>query len=874
MIHKLSSLGLAIAMLLLAMSGGTATTVQASAGEVSSTTASSAAISVAQITAGFEHTCVRAVDGSVSCWGSNRYGQLGNADQTIHPFAQPTTISNGPATAIAAGGYHTCAIVSGGAVDCWGLNSSGQLGDGTTTNRSSPVSVSGISGASAIAAGYDYTCALISDSVSCWGGNTYGQLGNGTSGSSTSSATPVAVSGLSGATAITAGFDHTCALLTGGSIQCWGGNAYGQVGNNASGTGLVQTTPVAVDTSLISSATFKAVAAGSQHTCGITNAGSVYCWGDGALGEMGDGKTPPRTKNMRPETAVSGVTDAAAISAGGYADTGHTCALTGSASSHGVVCWGSDVYGQLGSGSVVNFSNTPVTSLASGVSTVAVGVNHTCALINDGSMRCWGSDSSGQLGDGVNSISTTPIAVLGGESGVTQVGTGDRNTCALINAKVYCWGNNRDNQIGDGASINRPGLTEVTSLTGTVTAIDSGMNQTCVIVDGGVQCWGGISASPATLFAAGSGVTSLSVTNLHACAVVAGAVKCWGDDTRGQLGDGNTTGSSATPVQVTSLTSGVHAVVTGQWFSCALMNSNTVSCWGDNTNGQLGTGSASTTPLATPQAVSGLTGIAMITAGQDHACALSIGGAVSCWGNNQQGQLGDGTQTQHPSPNPIPTLATGVTQITAGGFHTCALVNGGVKCWGFNSFGQLGNGTTVISKTPVDVSGLTSGITAVAAGGINYDEEQTCAITIHQALMCWGGDEYGQLGDNLPIMRSSPVKVLGLTGVPELGINYPSGPAGSFFRLAAVNLPASTLLTVDINGHFVGGVTTSKYGYAFFHFHPDSSVTGTVTISLVSGSTTSLDITMTPGGVPYAMEGSGQVLSSVPMAQYLPVINR
>ncbi len=872
MIHKLSSLGLTIAVLFLAISGGAVTTVQANAGDLSSTAASSAAISVAQITAGFEHTCVRAADGSVSCWGSNRYGQLGNPDQTIHPFAQPVSISGGPAAVTAAGGFHTCAIVSGGAVVCWGLNSSGQLGDGTTTNRTSPVAVSGISGASAIAAGYDYTCALISGSVSCWGDDTYGQLGNGTSGTDVFSASPVTVSGLSGVTAITAGFDHTCALLTGGSIECWGGNAYGQVGNNASGSGLVQTTPAAIDTSLISSASFKAVAAGSQHTCAITNANSVYCWGDGALGEMGNGTT--LTVNKRPANPVSGLTDASAISAGGYADTGHTCALTGSGSSHGVVCWGSDVYGQLGNGSVANFSTTPVNSLGSGVSAIAVGVNHSCALMNDGTLRCWGSDSSGQLGDGVYSISTTPIAVLGGESGVTQVGTGDRNTCALINGKVYCWGNNRDFQLGDGSSINRPALTEVSGLTGTVTAIDSGMNQTCVIVDGGVKCWGNSAAAPAILITAGSSVTSLSVTNLHACAVVAGAVKCWGDDTHGQLGDGNTTGSSATPVQVTSLTSGVKAVATGQWFTCALMTSGTVSCWGDNTNGQLGTGSASVTPLATPQPVSGLSGIAMITAGQDHACALSTGGAVSCWGNNQQGQLGDGTQTQHPSPSPIPTLATGVTQVTAGGFHTCALVNGGVKCWGFNSFGQIGNGTTVISKTPVDVTGLTSGITAVAAGGINYDEEQTCAINLQQALLCWGGDEYGQLGDNLPIMRASPVKVLGLTGAPEIGINYASAPAGSFFRLAAANFPASTGLTVQVNGHFVGAVRTNKYGYAFFHFHPDSSVTGTVTLSLVSDTTTSLDITMTAGGVPYAMEGSGLVVSSVPISMYLPLINR
>jgi alpha-tubulin suppressor-like RCC1 family protein len=857
MTRKHASFGLIVlCILVLAVSGGPDLVAQAGSGA----SPAAAPLPVTQVAAGFEHTCVLVSGGSVYCWGSNRYGQLGNPDQTIHPFPQLVAVAAGPVTAIAAGGYHTCAIISGGAVICWGQNSSGQLGNGATINSPSPVAVIGIAGATAITAGYDYTCVLIGAGAQCWGDDTYGQLGNGFSGPGAISSTPAAVSGLAGAAAISASFDHTCALISGGTVQCWGRNKYGQLGN---GTINDSPTPVGVSAS---GTTFKFIAAGAQHTCAIAAAGSVFCWGDGSLGQMGNNTTI--TANSLP-VQVNSVSNASRLSAGGYSDTGHTCALT---TAGAVLCWGSNDFGQAGNGSVAHSQSTPVTSLASGVSAIAVGVNHSCALMSDQTVRCWGSDSSGQLGDGVNSISTMPVPALGGEKGVTQLGTGDRNTCALVNGSLRCWGNNRNNQLGDGTAINRSGLTAVAGLTGAVTAVDSGMNQTCAIVDGGVKCWGNGTASPASLIPAGSQVTSLSITNLHGCAVVNGGAQCWGDDSRGQIGDGQTTGSRSTPFAVPSLTSGIKSVATGQWFSCALTTGGSVYCWGDDANGQLGIGTASPTPFSTPQLIGGFSGATMIAAGQDHACALTSAGAMYCWGNNQQYQLGDGSQTQHPSPNLVSTLVSGVTQITAGGYHTCALVNSGVKCWGFNSFGQLGNGTTSYSKSPANVINLTGGVTAVVAGGVNYDEEQTCAITVQQALLCWGGDEYGQLGDNLPILRASPVKVLGLAGVPELGANYTSGQAGSFFRLAAAGFPASTPLTILVNGRYVGAITSTKSGYALFHFHPATNVTGAITVE-ISGTGAAVNLSLSAGsGTLHAMEGSGRVYGSSPVQVFLPGI--
>ena len=674
--------------------------------------------------------------------------------------------------------------------------------------------------------------------MQCWGDNTYGQLGDGTT---TQATAPVPVIGLpaGGVAAITASLDHTCALLNNQqAIYCWGKNAHGQLG-----TGAVSSTPslspVSVVMTLTIGTSITAISAGAQHTCALLSNNSVDCWGDGSLGQMGN-NLPNQTQNPIP-VPVASLTTATAISAGGKADSGHTCALT---SAGGVVCWGANAYGQLGDGTTTD-RNAPVgvSGLSSGVVALEVGINHSCALLTDHTVRCWGSDSSGQLGDGIFSFSTKPIDVNSFTGGVSLVGTGDRNTCALVSGQVWCWGNNSNGQLGDGSDTNRPAPTSVSGLTGTVSALDSGMNQSCAIVDNGVQCWGNLNPvtsvinPPTPIDTLASGVTSLSVTNLHGCAVVSGAARCWGDNSFGQLGDGSTSPSYTAAVAVNGLASGITQVSTGLWFSCALKTDHTVWCWGNNANGQLGSDPAINPTSNTPLQVTGLSTAIAITAGQDHACALTQAGAMLCWGNNGQGQLGDGgLEPASFTPVQVSGLTSGVSAITAGGFHTCALVGGGIQCWGFNSFGQLGNGSTSLSKTPVIVSGLTSGMTAVIAGGVNYDIEQTCAITSAGRLKCWGGNVYGQLGDNLPILHTIPVHMLGLTTSPEIGLNYPTGKPDSFFRVAVANFPAGANLSVDINGKLAGTITASAEGFAFFHIQANLNQAITIPVTVTSGS--------------------------------------
>jgi alpha-tubulin suppressor-like RCC1 family protein len=270
--------------------------------------------------------------------------------------------------------------------------------------------------------------------------------------------------------------------------------------------------------------------------------------------------------------------------------------------------------------------------------------------------------------------------------------------------------------------------------------------------------------------AASPSATAVALGWIHTCALTGGGdVMCWGYNRHNELGDG-TRVERWRPVRVSGLDGNVRSITTGARHGCALTDGGAVKCWGYNYYGQLGDGSNADHPAAVD--VPGLTrGVTAIAAGALHTCALTSSG-VKCWGYNGAGQLGDGTDVERWTPVDLASLGDDVISIAAGDSHSCAILrSGGVKCWGDNRYGQLGDGTTERRLTPVGVSALSGGVTALALG-----DRHSCAID-DGAVKCWGDNRYGELGDGTTLGRLTPVAVPGLSGA--IAIAAGSGPAPS-----------------------------------------------------------------------------------------------
>jgi alpha-tubulin suppressor-like RCC1 family protein len=347
---------------------------------------------IVQIAVGSLHTCALTSAGAVKCWGSNGFGQVGDGSTTDRAEPRAVVGLGSGVVAIAAGG-HSCALLVTGEVQCWGQNFLGQLGDGTRDDRATPVLVTGLSSVTAIAAGINHTCAVTSmGAVKCWGSNDHGQLGDNTQPGPfvpTYRTTPVDVVGLSsGVAQIAAGYQHTCAVTIGGSVKCWGGNSWGEVGDPADSSDH----RVPFDAPGIGLAV-ASVAAGNLRTCVITTSGAAKCWGGSDV-------------VFQPPTDVPGLGPGVISIAAGN----HMCAVT---SSNAAKCWGTNQQAQLGDGTTVDRA-TPVGVL--GLSTTAAridtGLRHTCAVTTAGNVMCWGENSFGQLGIGVlSNVEATPVFV-------------------------------------------------------------------------------------------------------------------------------------------------------------------------------------------------------------------------------------------------------------------------------------------------------------------------------------------------------------------------------------------------------------------------------------------------------------------------------
>jgi cysteine-rich repeat protein len=706
---------------------------------------------VLQVSAGAYHTCALVEGGAVKCWGLNLYGGLGNASYVSTSSPVDVAGLGSGVRAIASGGYHTCALLEGGSVKCWGVNWYGELGDGTQNSSNVPVDVVGLgSGVRAVAAGMFHTCAVTTGGgVVCWGANGEGQLGDY---SSTDRSSPVNVYGLGlGFADVDCGDYHSCARTEAGWLKCWGGNWGGQLGNNT-----YSESSIPVDVAGMSSGV-RSFSLGGEHSCALLDSGALRCWGANWTGQIGDGSVIYRP--MPVDVMGSGVS---AVTAGGE----HTCALLDGGETY---CWGGNWSGQVGDGTLaVRTVPAAIGSLAPAVSAVSAGTMHTCAVVEGGTLRCWGSDEWGQLGVGMDIHRMAPVGVAGLGGTVTFLSVGSTHACAVLGTgALRCWGHNWNGQLGDGSVTDRSSPVDVTGLASGVSAVSCGAAHTCALMDGGgVKCWGGNWVSqlgdgtteeryaPVDVSGLTSGVIAVAAGSYHTCALIGtGGVRCWGENEDGQLGIGSTMDHS-TPQSIIGLSS-VTQLAAGGHHTCAVSTGGAMRCWGRNDFGQQGDGT--TGPNYTPYPVTGLSsGTATADCGNMHTCAVTTGGALECWGGNYSNQVGDGTSENRLVPANVSGLSSGVAVVAAGDDHTCAVLStGGVACWGANFASQLGFGTFDGSTFPETVSGLASGVVGAGAGSLS-----TCALLAGGAVQCWGARGRGQIGDGGDIWRTTPQDVL------------------------------------------------------------------------------------------------------------------
>jgi alpha-tubulin suppressor-like RCC1 family protein len=713
------------------------------------------------------------------------------------------------AKAVFAGTYGTCVITDRGQVKCWGQNLHGQLGLGDTVARGDGTSAMGDGlpfvdlgegqKAASLAVGEGAACAVLeSGRIKCWGDAYQGALGygdnvdrGGTPGTLGDNLPTVDLGSRAGIPLTVkemapVDYHSFCAILadTGpdnSALKCWGSNNYCELGAGTSQAGFADVPDTTGDNlpwvdlgTTKDGAKRKAIAlAGSfQSMCALGDDGAVKCWGDNLAGQLGIGFTgAPRSclpNEVDNEGFVNLPSPAVAVGARGASSGGgaHACALLQSGM---VSCWGENAAGQLGTGDTEDrLAPSSPLAFAEGFvpAKLVLGGWHSCAISTDERIQCWGRNTDGQLGSPPAADRPAPGPDLVFRTApVRSIAAGDDHTCAILDSgAVKCWGRNGEGQLGVGDTTNRgdepdqmgddlaavdlgPGLTAI--------AVAAGSSHTCVVSSAGeVKCWGANDAgqlgiggdvplvAPALPVGLAERASSVAAGAGFSCALLAsGAVQCWGKNDAAQLGVGDHENHLVPSKTAVSLASRAVAVAAADDHACALLADHRVECWGANVG---------------PAVVDlGRDGAQAISARAGETCVLLLDGHVKCWGDNARGQLGlgDAMNRAAPAASAI-NLGTAVTAtaIAVGGDFACALLDSGrAKCWGDNASSELGtslNGPLYGDKPgqmgdalPVAFQGGGRDVIAVSAG-----RRHVCAILDTRDVRCWGDNTYGQLG--------------------------------------------------------------------------------------------------------------------------------
>jgi alpha-tubulin suppressor-like RCC1 family protein len=721
---------------------------------------------------GFFHTAAIKTDGTLWIWGDNTSGALGNF-QNIGTSTPITTFAGGTNwKQVSSGDTATAAIKDDGTLWTWGSGFNGVLGNADITSRSTPVTTfAGGTNWKQVNAGDNYIAAIKTDgTLWTWGLGNFGQLGDSTNNSTVS--TPITT--FAGGTdwkQVSSGNAHATAVKTDGTLWAWGLGSNGALGNAQTTN---RSTPV---TTFAGGTNWKQVSAGGYHTTAIKTDGTLWTWGPGSYGQLGNADT---TSRSTPVTTFAGGTGWKQSNAG-Y---GLTIALRDDGVNKELFTWGYGNNGALGNTDITNRS-TPVTTFAGGTNwsdvfsyepedlyTLSAGDDHTAAIKTDGTLWTWGENFNGELGNATEYYYIrTPITTFAGGTNWKQVSAGGIYTAAIkTDGTLWTWGFGSQGQLGNANTTSR--FTPVTTSAGGTNwkQVSAGNQHTAAIkTDGTLWTWGnGLSgrlgnadttsrSTPITTFAGGTDWKQVTAGRQHTAAIKTdGTLWTWGSETSGQLGNTLITGNISTPVTTFAGGTNWKQVSSGGYFTSAIKTDGTLWAWGNGVNGRLG--NRFTVNRSTPVTTfAGGTNWKQVSTGLSHTAAIKTDGTLWTWGLANNGQLGN-TLTTGTRSTPVTTFAGGTNwkQVDAGNIHTVALKDDGINkelyTFGYTDSIGINDFSGGIVEIPV----------TTFAGGtdwkqVNSGYQQTTAIKTDGTLWVWGGGKYGQLGNADITNRPTPV---------------------------------------------------------------------------------------------------------------------
>jgi alpha-tubulin suppressor-like RCC1 family protein len=715
-----------------------------------------AQLCIKQITTGLNHTVVVKTDGTLWAWGNNTYGQLG--DGSTNQRINPIQIGSDTNWTVAVAGWdHTLALKSDGTLWSWGLNISGQLGLGDSIQRNFPVKVGFDNNWASISAGGSHTVALKTDgTLWAWGFNNRGQLGDG---STIKKTLPTQIDTAQNWKVIASGSVHNFAIKNDGTLWGWGANFNSQLGD---ATTIDRTTPT-----LISNANWNSVACSYNHTLAIKADGTLWAWGLNTYGQLGIGVVfiggVTQTANKTIPTRIGTDNNWKLVDCGG-ANSSYSAAIKTDGS---LWAWGYGSFGNIGDGNTYSWTAPIRIGNAIDWKEISLGSGHSIAVKSNQSLWGWGLNASGQLGDGTTTNKQTPtnIACPGGiicvpTSSILSV-TACNSYYWVAKNKTYTSSNNSDtiklrNALGCDSivtlnlTINRSTFTTTTYLaSGSYVWKGTYYTQSGVYTYAYTNSNGCSSMDTLNLTIAPGCFRQIASGIYHNLAIKTdGSLWTWGTNIYG-IGDGSTNQVN-NPVKIGTDTNWA-SISAGVYHNIAIKTNGTLWAWGGNGNGQLGDGT--TASKLNPIQIGSANNWRMVSAGGAHTVAIKTDGTLWAWGNNWYGQLGDGTTIQKESPVQIGT-ATNWSSVSAGAGHTLAIkTDGTLWAWGNNNYSQLGDGSTIIRTIPLKI-GTATNWKMVEAGS-----EHNLALKTDGSMWAWGLNSSGQLGIGTYALKSVPFQV-------------------------------------------------------------------------------------------------------------------